>query len=285
MANTFNPVIEYKDLVDRFYERYDLTDVFVKPLDYTSNGEYKILKVSAGGLGNYTRHRSTDQASSYASNEITQGWETISADQERSTQIDIDKADNLEVFSAVFDEAIYSFLQKAVVERMARRTAAIASASGITKETVDVSTADKTIAALRNASNILFNNHVPASDRVTLIRGDIYAALADMDNYKSKAVLAELGNIIPLTPDVLYDKITLSASNGYTKAEDGNDIAFMIVQRDAVVSGTTWEAMFYDEGTVSDFRGSRYNYYEYPLNGYVYENKAKGVYVGIANFS
>ena len=59
----------------------------------------------------------------------------------------------------------------------------------------------------------------------------------------------------------------------------------MIVQRDAVVSGTTWEAMFYDEGTVSDFRGSRYNYYEYPLNGYVYANKAKGVYVGIANFS
>lgn len=285
MANTFNPVIEYKDIIDRFYERYDVTDVFVKPLEYTTNGEYKILKVSAGGLGNYTRHRAVGQDSAYAANEITQGWETIRADQERSTQIDIDKADNLEVFSAVFDESIYSFLQQAVVERMARRTAAIASASGITKETVNVSDAEHTLAALRNASNILFNNHVYENNRVTIIRNDIYAAIADLDTYKSKAVLAELGDIIPVTPDIMYDKITLSATNGYSKAEDANDIAFMIVQKDAVVSGTSWEAMFYDEGTISTFRGSRYNYYEYPLNGYVYENKAKGVYVGIANFS
>lgn len=285
MANTFNPVIEYKDIIDRFYERYDVTDVFNKPLEYTSNGEYKILKVSAGGLGNYTRHRTVGQDSAYAANEITQGWETIQADQERSTQIDIDKADNLEVFSAVFDEAIYSFLQQAVVERMARRHAAIASASGITKETVDVSTADKTLAALRNASNILFNNHVYENNRVTIIRNDIFAAIADLDTYKSKAVLSELGDIITVTPDVLYDKITLSSSNGFSKAQDANDIAFMIVQKDAVVSGTSWEAMFYDEGTISTFRGSRYNYYEYPLNGYVYENKAKGVYVGIADFS
>lgn len=284
MANTFNPVIEYKDLVDRFYERYDVTDVFVKPLDYTSNGEYKILKVSAGGLGNYTRHREVGQDNSYASNEITQGWETISADQERSTQIDIDKADNIEIFGAVFDEAIYSFLQNSVVERMARRHAAIASATGITKETVDVSTAEKTIAAFRHAANVMADNHVPVQNRVTIVRHDILAALEDMDTYKSKAVLAELGDIIPVTADVLYDKITLSATNGYAKADDANDIAFMIVQKDAVVSGTTWEAMFYDEGTISTFRGSRYNYYEYPLNGYVYENKAKGVYVGISNF-
>ena len=128
MANTFNPVIEYKDLIDRFYERYDLTDVFMKPEDYTSNGEYKVLKVDVGGLGNYTRAREQGQAVSYAANSIATSWETIQSDQERSTQILIDKADNLEVFSAAFDEAIYTFLQQAVVERMARRTAAIASA-------------------------------------------------------------------------------------------------------------------------------------------------------------
>jgi hypothetical protein len=282
MANTFNPVIEYKDIIDRFYERADKTNVFMAPEEYTTNGEYKILKVSVGGLGNYNRNRTNGQTVAYAGNSISTSWETIASDQQRSTQLFIDKADNLEAFSAAFDEAIFAFLQKAVVERMARRHAAIASStSGITKEVVDVSTAEKTVAALRHASDILFDNHVYEDNRVTLIRGDVYSALADMDTYKSKAVLAELGQIIPLTSDVMYDKIVLDPANGYAPADDANEIAFMIVQRDAVVSGTHWEANFFDEGQVQNFRGSLYNYFEDPLNGYVYENKAKGVYVGI----
>lgn len=284
MANTFNPVIMYKDIIDEYFKQNDRTDVFDKPENY-ENGEYKILKITAGGLGDYVRQRSQSQGVSYAANEIGNGWESIKADKERSTQILIDKADDLETFSAVFDGAIRQFLQKAVVEREARRHAAIAqSTAGITKVDVDVSTAEHTLAALREASNVLFNNHVPLERRVTIIRGDVYSAIADLDTYKSKAVLSELGQIIEVTPDTMYEDIVLSPTNGYEKAEGAKDIAFIIASKDSLVSGTHWDAQFFDEGQVQDYRGSKYNYYEQPLNAHVYDNKAKGVYVGTINF-
>lgn len=285
MANTFNPVVMYKDVIDQYFERYDLTDVFEKPMNYI-NGEYKILKVTGGALGKYTRQRAAGQGLSYAAGSVSNSWESIKSDVERSFQILIDKADDLETFEAVFDEAVHNYIQAAVVERMARRHAAIASADGITIEDADVSTGEKVVQALRVACNTLFNNHVPVEDRVLIIRGDVYSSLADLDAFKSKAVLTECGNIITVTPDVLYTAIELSDTTdaSYTKADGAKDIAFILASRKSLVSGTYWEAQFFDEGEVQDFRGSKYNYYERPLDAHVYDNKAKGIYVATATF-
>ena len=283
MANSFNPAIDYKPIVDEYFEKYDLTNVFDKTAEYIGNGQYKILKITVGGLGSYTRNDGTagSVANSFAGNSVGTTWETITANVERSTSISVDKMDDLESLGKAFDGAIKQFLQKAVIERMARRHAAIASSNKVQKVEVTLTDATSTTTALRAASNYMDNKWVPEADRVLIIRKSLLNAYEDLNSYVSKMILGNFGTIIGVPDDVMNEKITLSATNGFSVDQDSRVIDFIVAQKDAVVTGNYWEAHYYDENQVTTFLGSLYNYFEKPLDAYIYDNKADGVYVAL----
>lgn len=282
MANTFNPAIIYKPIIDEYYTKHDTTNVFEGTADYIGNGEYKVLKIEAGGLGDYTRHRQASDVS-FASNDVATNWETIKSDKERSTTIQMDKMDNLEAFKLAFDGAIKRFLQKALVERQARRHAAIASKEGVNKVAKTLTTGEEVIKAIREIADYFDDNGVPEEERVLIIRTNLKSMIEDMDNYKSKAVLDTFGTVCKARSEVMNTKINLSPVNGFTVADDSEEIALMGVQKDAVATGNYYEVQYFDENQVQDFLGSKFNYFEKPLNAYVYDNKVDGVYVVTMN--
>ena len=279
MANSIAVVQAYKPIIDSFYEKYDTTNVFSKTAEYIGNGSYRILKVGKPKLGNYTKNTGSSAQQGYAGADIKTEWEVISGDTLRSVQLVIDKNDDEKAFNMALSESVKAFLQQAVIEHQVRRHSKIANKAGITVKAETISTAAELRVALRAALNKFDDNGVATEDRVLIILPALYALLVDDNSYTSKAVLEEFGTVVKARPETMKTKITLGATNGWTVNENSKTINFMAIQKDAVVTGMQTEVKFFSDGEVQNFRGSIFDYYENPLDGYVYDNKVDGVYV------
>ena len=282
MANSITVVETYKPIIDAYYAKYDNTNVFDNTAEYISNGQYRIMKVGNPKLGNYTKNTGgagSSQHIGYAGADVVTSWEIIKGDTPRSVQLVIDKIDDEKSFNMALEANVKAFLQQAVIEHQARRHAKIANKTGITTKAEAIATAAELRTALRAALNQFDNNAVPTEDRVLIILPALYALLVDDNSYTSKAVLEECGTIIKARPEVMETKINLLPNNGWTVDETSKTINFMLIQKDAVITGMQTEVKFFNDGELVDFRGSVFDYYENPLDGYVYDNKVDGVYV------
>lgn len=276
MANSFVPSINYTEMVDRTWAKFDKTNVFKKAIEY-QNGEYKIMKADLDGLGNYTREDGTGSGA-YAEAYATQTWETVSADTIRSAQIKIDIFDNMEVQNKAFSEAVYNLGQKAAIEAMVRRHAAIANA--VTPKEETIASAADLIASLRATVNAMDSAWV-TGPKVLIIELSKLSAIEDLDSYKSKEVLSHFDEIIPVPASVLYDKITLANRGGWSVPEDAKAINYIAASKDAIVTGSYKNIDIFNPEVVQDFHGYKLNYVEYPLDAHVYDNKADGVIVSV----
>ena len=200
--------------------------------------------------------------------------------------------DNEETLGMAFGEVTGQFIREYVNPELdAYRFAKYASTTGVTSKD-ETLTKDTILAAIDTAILALDNAEVPAENRVLYMSTNLRPAFSQAVNrqYAGETAISnvvESYNGIPIVyvvPSRFYTAITLntgaSSSWGYTKdATSGKDINFMLVYSPAIMQAVKFampKVFSPDENQEKDMWKFQLRIYH---DAYIYENKAKGVYV------
>lgn len=286
MANSIEYAKKFVPVIDEIYKAGSITegmDASVK-LDYSEVNEVKILKVATSGLGDYSRENG------YPTGDVTAAWETMKLEIERGKEISIDRMDNEEALGLVFGEVVGGFMREHVIPEIdAYRFAKYAGAAGTTKVSAAL-TAETVIAAFDEAVRVFDENEVGTESRLLCINSDIKPLVNNALSRKYgsdsavNTVLRQYNDIpIVYVPKKRFmTKVTLNSgasSWGYTNPSDAEAINFMLLDRRAVQQAKKFilpKIFTPDENQDKDAWKFQFRLYH---DCFIFENKAKGIYV------
>jgi len=286
MENSIEYASKFLPVIDDIYKEQSVTESLDTNTmaDFSGANEIKVLKVTTTGLGDYSR------LGGYPKGDIVATWETMKLTQERGKEISIDRMDDEETLGVVFGTVTGNFMREWVIPEIdAYRFAKYASTSNVTTKSETLTKAN-IMEAIDNAVMAMDEEEVPQEGRVLFVNSDLKPAL-------NGALLRQWGNedvantvingynnmkVIYVPKNRFYTKIDMNTGEtacGYTKAEDGKDINFMIVYPQALVQAKKFvmpKIFSPDENQKMDAWLFQFRLYH---DAFVYENKAKGVYV------
>lgn len=293
MANNIALAQKYLGLLDESYKAASRTQVLDSTqVDFVSANTVKVFKTSMDGLGDY------DRSEGFASGDVTGAWETMTLEQDRGRSFMVDAMDNEETVGQAFGTLAGEFVRTRVVPEVDAYTfAKIAGTSGINVASADIEVGTTDVANLINVAEQAMNEaEVPYEGRVLFISEAAYAGLREK---VVRTVMNGEGNVnngietyngmrvIRVPQNRFYTNITMydgksdgAKAGGYigTKSE-GYPINFMVVHPSAitkVVKHAVPRIFAPDENQAADAWKFDYRVYH---DTFVYENKAKGVYL------
>lgn len=287
MANTISYAQKFLPVIDGIYKAASVTQGMdaATQADFSGVNLVKVLKVATTGLGDYNR------ATGYPKGDVTANWETLTLTEERGKEIFIDRMDDEETLGLTFGTVTGNFMREQVIPELdAYRFAKYASATGINTATAAILTKADILAAVDEAVRQLNADEVPLEGRKLYINSDLQpvlnAALSRQWGSDStvNTALAGYNNmpIVYVPPTRFYTEITLNDGTttwGYAKAEAGLDINFMIVYPQAILQVQKFALpKIFDPDTNQDKDGWKFQFRLYH-DAFVYENKAKGIYL------
>lgn len=287
MPNSIEYAKRFMPIIDGVYKAESVTngmDAATRP-DFSGVNEVKVLKTSTTGLGDYSRE------DGYPKGDVTAAWETLKLTEERGKEISVDRMDDEEVLGLVFGTVTGEFMRLHVIPELdAYRFAKYASADDISKAAAAVLTKDTIIEAIDEAARKLDADEVPMAGRKLYINSDLKPILNNAlarqwgsDN----TVNTVLGgyNDMPITwvpKSRFYTAITLndgSSNWGYAKSAGGADINFMIIYPPAILQVVKFSLpKIFSPDVNQDKDAWKFQFREYH-DAFVYENKAKGLYL------
>ena len=286
MANNISYAEKFLPIVDDIYKAESATEELDTSTmaDFSGANEIKVLKVSTTGLGTYSR------SGGYPKGDITAVWETMKLTQERGKEISIDRMDDEETLGTVFGTVTGNFMREWVIPEIdAYRFAKYASTEGIGKKEESISK-ENILTAIDNASLAMDESEVPMEGRVLFVNSDLKPVLNSAitrqwtNEDETNTVVNKYNNmkVIYVPKTRFYTKITLNdgtTSWGYAKDSTGKDINFMMIYPQAVVQAKKFvmpKIFSPDENQKLDAWLFQFRLYH---DAFVYENKAKGIYL------
>ena len=263
---------KYVPILDAKYTETSKTSI----LDSTEESKYLaeantflVADRDFEGLADYNR------TSGYAQGGVNVNWTPYVVDYDRGKMLVVDERDNEESAGMAFLGLAGQFMDEKVVPELdAVRIAKYASKAGKV-ETATITDGETIIAELRKAATYMANKKVPVEGRVLYISNTNLGLIEDLDSYKSKAVLAKFGTVIPMADEEFVDGCT-TTNNGF--ALSGNALNFLVVSKKSVIQHLTHVA----PKIVTPEQNQDADAYKY---GYrivgicdVYKNKADGIY-------
>ena len=287
MANSIEYAQKFVPIIDAVYKGASVTngmDAATRP-DFSGTNEVKVLKVSTTGLGDYSRENG------YPKGDVTAAWETLQLTEERGKEISVDRMENEETLGLTFGAVTGDFMRLNVIPELdAYRFAKYASNANISKATAAALTKDTILPAIDEASRQMDADEVPLEGRRLYVSSDLKPVLNSAitrmfgsDSGVSNVLSGYNGMPIVYVPKTrFYTAITLNpgVSNwGYTKATAALDINFMMIYPDAILQVVKFALpKIFDPDTNQDKDAWKFQFREYH-DAFVYDNKAKGVYL------
>lgn len=285
--NSIEYAKKFVPIIDGIYKAGSVTQGMdaATRADFTGVNEVKVLKVSTTGLGDYSRENG------YPKGDVTASWETLTLTEERGKEISVDRMDDEETLGLTFGTVTGEFMRLHVIPELdAYRFAKYASKSGISTAAAAVLTKDNVIAAIDEAVRQLNADEVPLEGRRLYINSDLQPLLNSALNRQwgsdgtVNTVLSGYNNM-PITwvpPTRFYTALTLNAGTsnwGYTKGAGAADINFMIIYPPAILQVQKFALpKIFDPDTNQDKDAWKFQFRLYH-DAFVYDNKAKGIYL------
>lgn len=233
----------YVNLLDEVYAQSACSaDLVAAPeLVRAGNNAKTVIypQISLNGLGEYSRN------SGYTDGAVDVKWTPIEMTYDRGTKISVDAMDNQETFDIAFGRASAELIRtKVTPEDDAYTFAKIAGTDGISVVDAGITYADgaELLKALIAAQSQMDEDEVPQEGRYLYITPTLANSVMALDTTKSREVLSGFAKIVKVPQSRFYTKIELldgksegEELGGYTKADDGNAINFMIIHKDAVM--------------------------------------------------
>lgn len=274
----------YSALLDETYMENARTAVLEADPELAHEGananEIVIPSFEMDGLADYSR------SDGYVKGDISLSWKTVSFNYERGRMFSVDCMDDEESQGLAFGSLAGEFVRtKAVPEMDAFRFASLAGTENISVGTGTLSTGEAVVSALREAVSVMDRDEVPFEERILFITPALKGLVDDMDTNKSRAVLANFEQVVTVPQTRFYTKIKLNdgvsegeTGGGYSIAEDGHNINFMIVHKPAVIQFTKYcIPKIISPSNNPDSDCWKYGYRSYGLCS-VYPSKAAGIY-------
>ncbi len=287
MANSMEYAKKFVPIIDSIYKQKSVSALMdsATQADFTGANEIKVLKVVTSGLGDYSRE------DGYPTGDVTVSWETMTLTKERGKEISIDRMDNEEALGQAFGTVVNQFMSEYVVPELdAYRFAAYANKAGVSTATPVKLTEDTIMDAIDEASRKMDEDEVPEEGRLLFVSSDLKKTLGsaitrqwgsdtDVNN-----ILAGYNGmkVIYVPKSRFYTKIKLGVGEadwGFGKADDAANINFMMVYPQSVLQVEKFalpKIFTPDENQQKDAWKFQYRMYH---DAFVYDNKAKGVYV------
>lgn len=287
MANSIELAKQYVPVLDEIYKLASLTSKLDGNPDLVRAGananELIIPKLSMQGLGAYSRN------SGYVNGDVTLTNETVVCNFDRGRMFSVDYLDNAESENIAFGRLSDEFIRTKVVPELdAFRFATYAGTNGISKVSAGatLSTGESVISALRAATNKMDEDEVPTENRHLFITPTLHGLIQDMDNSKSREVMARFASITDVPQTRFYTAIDQydgstsgETAGGYVKDASGVEINFMVIQKDAVIQFDKHVApkiISPDQNQTAD--AWKFGYRNVGIAD-VYENKVAGIYL------
>ena len=242
MANSIALFKNYVPLLDEVYKNASLTGVLDGAAELARQGnnanELVIPMISMDGLANYSRN------DGYVSGDVTLTNETVKCNFDRGRMFTVDTLDNAETAGIAYGRLASEFIRTKVVPELdAFRLAMYAGLDGISKATAaTLTTGANVISALREATNRMDEDEVPAEQRYLFITPSLIALVDDLDTNKSRMVLERFAGVVRVPQTRFYTKIVQKdgktggqTEGGYAKDSEGKSINFMVIHKPAVI--------------------------------------------------
>lgn len=289
MTNTIALAQNYLAVADEVYKAEAKTidlDFANSDIEFIGANTAKVAKLSMDGLGNYNRN------TGYPVGSVNLAWETLTLENDRGTQLHVDRFDNEETKGIAFGKLAAEFERTQMIPEVDAYTfAKLFAGTGNTVGTGAITVGTTDVPALIEAAEMELNNaEVPTEGRILYVSPKAYAGLKS----KITRYLANEGTVnrnveyfddmrvIMIPEGRFYSAITLQtgATNfGYVPTTGGYKLNFMIVHPTAVKKALKHvmpkifspDVVQGSDSWLLDYRA----YYDV----FVLENKTKGIYV------
>jgi hypothetical protein len=245
MANNIALAKKYTPLVDEKYKKGDLFADLTSDISLTRQGAnakeilYRQVSIE-GGLGDYSRN------SGYTSSDVKVEWKTATFDYDRGTKFAIDEMDNEETMGDTYLIAQRELQdQKVIPEGNAYVAAKLAGTEGITVSVEDgesFANGEELLTGLLRDTSKMDEDSVNEEGRILYITPTLANSVMALDTTKSREVLGRFSKIVKVPQSRFYTKIKLldGTTSGeelghFKKADDGKDINYLIVDKNAVM--------------------------------------------------
>jgi len=286
MANNIQLANRFLPIIDDIYKATSVTngmDSAVR-LDFTGVNEVRVLQVESTGLGDYSRQNG------YPKGDVTAKWVTHTLTEERGKELNVDRMDDEETLGLTFGTVTGHFMRDHVIPELdAYRFAKYAGMPGTFAATPGALTVDSIIPAIDEAYRAMTEAEVPESGRRLYVNSNLLPIMnqALKRTWGSDSAVNTIlsgYNGMPITyvpPARFYTKIELadgSTNWGYSKAADGKDINFMMIDPQAILQVVKFSLpKIFDPDTNQKMDAWLFQFREYH-DAFVFHNKVKGVY-------
>lgn len=287
MANSISLAQKFLPVIDDTYKAASATAIMdtTAQADFSGANEVKVLKVSTTGLGDYSRTQG------YPKGDVTAVWETLKLERERGKEFSVDRMDDEETLGMSFGAVTGQFMRDWVCPELdAYRFATYASTEGVLTTDAETLTKDNIVAALDEAVRAMDENEVPEDGRILFISSELKPKINEAfartwgSDSAINSMLFNYNNmpVIYVPKSRFYTGVTLndgSSEWGFKKADDAQNINFMIVQPSAVLQAKKFcmpKIFSPDENQSMDMWKFQFRLYH---DCFVYDNKKAGVYV------
>lgn len=294
MGNTINAVSKYLPYLDEVYKygaRSAVLDTNGALVRETAQAKTVLIgKTSMQGLANY------DKANGFANGEVSITWESHTFTYDRARSFTIDAMDDLETLGIAFGTLASEFIRTQVAPEIdAIRFANYCADAGTTATgTLTNSTA---VTAIETAETAMKEAEVDLANAVIFMTPTVKGYIKDDTAHFTRPLTPSEdpnrnfgyfdGMLVVEVPQTrfysaitLYDGKTEGQTNGgYIKdADDGVDINFMIIKPEAVIQITKHAVLRVFEPNVNQSADAYKVDYRIYHDGWVLDNKTKGVY-------
>lgn len=294
MANTIDLVTKHlPSLLDEVYKQTAKTADLEAASSLVRATEeanvVKIAKMDLDGLGDY------DKSAGFPAGNINLSWETHTFQNDRGRKFNLDKMDNLESLGLVLANVTGEFLRtKVVPEKDAYTFAKIAGLTGIEGTEGTISDGEAK-AALRAGIVTLENNEVDAGNLIIYATPSFKDQLEEeiprglqsgVNAYGQKIDYYNEIPIISVPENRFYSAITLNdgktegqTTGGYSKADTGVGLNFIVMDKNAVFSITKNALTKVFAPEVNQTTDGWLFHFRFYYDVFGLENKTKGIYV------
>ena len=292
MAQSIALASKFQPILDEVYKKGSLTarmDAPTKPVEFGAANQVKVFKTSIIGMGDYSR------STGYPAGDVNGTWETLTLSKERGRAFSIDRMDDDETLGQAFGTLAGEYMRTAVIPEIdAYRFHAYSQASNIQKVSAGATLAANSIlGAIDAAVEALDNYEVPSEGRLLylshscfrFLNAAISRTLSNESSADRRLFSLDGMTVIPVPQGRFYTKIALDAgetsdAGGFAKdVAAGKELNFMLLHPSAVLQATKLNSLKIfspDENQASDGWLVQHRIYH---DAFVYENKAKGIYI------
>ena len=289
MSNSITLAERFLPILDGVYKAESKTAILEganRNIRFLGGNAVEIFKTAMDGLADYSRENG------FVKGSVTSGWDKYTLSKDRGVELDVDAMDNEETLGMAFGTLASEFVRtKEVPELDAYRFAAMASATGVSGTSADLSAAAATIAAIDTATVAMDDDEVPYEGRILFVSPTIYGLIKGgvtrmvMNRDKDVNYNVDMYNdmrVITVPQARFNTAITLydgTSNFGYAVPAGSYKINFMVVHPSAVLPVVKHEIPRIFAPNVNQSADA----WKFQLRLYhdcfVLKNKVKGIYV------